>query len=244
MLLVVLLWGSEPACAAPRAAPSALPDLTPAMQVLAAKLARIVLLTLAVALVLGAVGIDLTAFAVFSGAIGVGIGFGLQKVVSNPVSGVILLLDRSIKPGDAIEIEYTYGWITRMNARYVSVVTRDGTEYLIPNEDLIIQRVTNWKSDSNDLVRLHVPIGVAYGADLRQALCACAGCRLRRTARAHRAQAGLPGHCLRRERGQSRISASGFQTRATARPMCGGEVMLKSGTCYKARGIEAALPQL
>jgi small-conductance mechanosensitive channel len=170
VLLMVLLWAANLLARLLEQRLQALSDLTPAMQVLAAKLARIVLLTLAVVLALGAVGIDLTAFAVFSGAIGVGIGFGLQKVVSNLVSGVILLLDRSVKPGDVIEIEeHTYGWITQMNARYVSVVTRDGTEYLIPNEDLITQRVTNW-SYSNDLVRLHVPIGVAYGADLRQAL--------------------------------------------------------------------------
>ena len=107
-------------------------DITPSVQVLASKLARATLLTLAVVLALSAVGIDLTAFAVFSGAIGVGVGFGLQKVVSNLVSGVILLLDRSIKPGDVIEIGSTYGWITRLNAWFVSVVTRDGTEYLIP----------------------------------------------------------------------------------------------------------------
>jgi small-conductance mechanosensitive channel len=146
-----------------------LPNLTPAMQVLAAKLLRLTLLTLAVVLALGSIGIDLTAFAVFSGAIGVGVGFGLQKVVSNLVSGVILLLDRSIKPGDVIEINNTYGWITRLNARYVSVVTRDGKEFLIPNEDLITERVTNW-SYSNELVRLHVPVGVSYQSDLHLAI--------------------------------------------------------------------------
>ena len=169
VLLIVLLWLANLLARLLEQRLSSCPDLTPAMQVLASKLARIVLLTLAVVLALGAVGIDLTAFAVFSGAIGVGIGFGLQKVVSNLVSGVILLLDRSIKPGDVIQIDSTYGWITRMNARYVSVVTRDGKEYLIPNEDLITERVTNW-TYSNDLVRLHVPIGVSYGADLRQAI--------------------------------------------------------------------------
>ena len=118
--------------------------LTPVMQVLAGKLARMVLLTLAVVLALGSIGIDLTAFAVFSGAVGVGVGFGLQKVVSNLVSGVILLLDRSIKPGDVIEIDSTYGAVMTLNARYASVETRDGKEYLIPNEDLITHRVTNW----------------------------------------------------------------------------------------------------
>jgi small-conductance mechanosensitive channel len=112
-------------------------SLTPAVQVLAAKLVRMTLLTLGVVLALGSIGIDLTAFAVFSGAVGVGVGFGLQKVVSNLISGVILLMDRSIKPGDVIEIDGTYGSVIALNARYASVQTRDGKEYLIPNEDLI-----------------------------------------------------------------------------------------------------------
>ena len=142
---------------------------TPAMQVLAAKLVRMTLLTLAVVLALGSIGIDLTAFAVFSGAVGVGVGFGLQKVVSNLVSGVILLLDRSIKPGDVIEIDGTYGSVSALNARYASVLTRDGKEYLIPNEDLITQRVTNW-SFSNDLIRLHVKVGISYRSDPHEAI--------------------------------------------------------------------------
>jgi small-conductance mechanosensitive channel len=169
LLLAVLIWLANLVSRVVDQRLEALSDLTPTMQVLAGKLIRISLLTLAVVLALGAVGIDLTAFAVFSGAIGVGIGFGLQKVVSNLISGVILLLDRSIKPGDVIEIEGTYGWITRLNARFVSVVTRDGAEYLIPNEDLITQRVVNW-SYSNDLVRLHVPFGIAYNADVHEAM--------------------------------------------------------------------------
>jgi small-conductance mechanosensitive channel len=143
--------------------------LTPVMQVLAAKLVRLGLITLAVVLALGSIGIDLTAFAVFSGAVGVGVGFGLQKVVSNLVSGVILLLDRSIKPGDVIEIDGTYGSVVALNARYVSVQTRDGKEYLVPNEDLITQRVTNW-SYSNDLIRQHVKIGISYSADPHRAI--------------------------------------------------------------------------
>lgn len=143
--------------------------MTPAMRVLIGKLVRLVLLVLAVVLSLGAVGIDLTAFAVFSGAIGVGVGFGLQKVVSNLVSGVILLLDRSIKPGDVIEIDGTYGMVNALNARYAAVTTRDGKEYLIPNEDMITHRVTNW-TYSNNLIRLHVKVGVSYDCDLHAAM--------------------------------------------------------------------------
>lgn len=143
--------------------------LTPSIQVLSAKLAKITLITVAVVIALQAVGVDLTAFAVFGGAVGVGIGFGLQKVVSNLISGVILLLDRSIKPGDVIEVEGAYGWINTLGARYVSVVTRDGMEYLIPNEDLITQRVINWSFSSKKL-RLRVPFGISYDSDVHKAV--------------------------------------------------------------------------
>ena len=90
-------------------------------------------------------------------------------MVSNLLSGFILLTDRSIKPGDVIEIEGTYGWINNLRARYVSVITRDGTEHLIPNEDLITQRVINW-SHTNDLVRLKMPIGISYKSDVHKAI--------------------------------------------------------------------------
>lgn len=116
---------------------SAMPGVTPAAGVLFGKLFRVVLFTLAIVVAMDSVGIDLTAFAVFSGAIGLGIGFGLQKVFSNLISGVILLWDRSVKPGDVIAIGETYGWINALSARYVPVITRDGIEHLIPNEELI-----------------------------------------------------------------------------------------------------------
>ena len=99
-----------------------------------------------------------------SGAVGVGIGFGLQKVVSNLVSGIIILMDRSIKPGDVISLGETFGWINALGARYVSVVTRDGKEYLIPNEDLITSQVVNW-SHSNRFVRLDIHFGTSYDDD-------------------------------------------------------------------------------
>jgi small-conductance mechanosensitive channel len=138
--------------------------LTPSVQVLFSKLIKAILVTIAVVAALNSVGIDLTGFAVFTGALGLGIGFGLQKVVSNLISGVILLLDRSVKPGDVIAVGNTYGWVNTMSARYVSLITRDGIEHLIPNEDLITQRVENW-SYSNNLVRIRIPFGVSYRAD-------------------------------------------------------------------------------
>ena len=142
----------------------AVEDVSPSMKVLADKLLRIFIYTIAVILGLQSVGFDMTNLTVLSGAIGLGLGFGLQKIVSNLVSGVILLLDKSIKPGDVISLGETFGWITTLGARYVSVVTRDGREYLIPNEDLITSQVVNW-SHSSDLVRLDIHFGVTYDAD-------------------------------------------------------------------------------
>ncbi|WP_082005804.1 mechanosensitive ion channel family protein [Halocynthiibacter namhaensis] len=139
-------------------------EISPSMQVLVVKFAQMVLYGSAFFIGLKAVGFDLTGLAVLSGAIGVGLGFGLQKVVSNLVSGIIILLDKSIKPGDVISLGDTFGWIDSLGARYVSVVTRDGREYLIPNEDLITGQVVNW-SHSNDLVRLDIYFGTAYGCD-------------------------------------------------------------------------------
>jgi small-conductance mechanosensitive channel len=146
--------------------------LTPSLRVLLSKLLKVALVAVAFLAAVSALGVDLTAFAVFSGAIGVGIGFGLQKIVSNLISGVILLLDRSIKPGDVITIGTTFGWIETLGARYASVRTRDGIEHLIPNEELITQRVENW-SHSDKLVRLRVPVGVAYHSDVRLAMRLC-----------------------------------------------------------------------
>ncbi len=139
-------------------------DISPSMKVLAVKFLQVVLFGSAFFLGLKIVGVDLTGLAVLSGAIGVGLGFGLQKVVSNLVSGIIILLDKSIKPGDVISIGDTFGWINALGARYVSITTRDGREYLIPNEDLITGQVVNW-SHSNDFVRLDIQFGAAYGDD-------------------------------------------------------------------------------
>lgn len=143
--------------------------LSPSARVLLGKTTRIFLIGIAVFAALNTIGIDLTALAVFSGAVGLGIGFGLQKVVSNLISGIILLLDKSVKPGDVIAIGDTFGWINSLSARYVSVITRDGTEHLIPNEELISQRVENW-SYSNTLVRLKIPIGISYDSDPEKAM--------------------------------------------------------------------------
>ncbi len=146
--------------------------LSPSVQVLFVKSLKIVLMTLAVLVAVQSVGINLTALAVVGGAIGLGIGFGLQKVISNLVSGLVLLLDRSIKPGDIIGVEGTYGWVTALGARYVSVVTRDGVEHLIPNDVLITERVENWTHTSNE-TRLKVRLRVAFDTHLPTAIELC-----------------------------------------------------------------------
>ena len=143
-------------------------ELTPSTRVLVSKVVNITLLVLVILVGLNSVGIDLTAFAVFSGAIGVGVGFGLQKIVGNFISGIILLVDKSIKPGDVIQLDDAYGYVREMGGRCVSVVTRDEKEYLIPNEDLISQRVINW-SYSSQRVRIKASVGISYGADPHKA---------------------------------------------------------------------------
>jgi small-conductance mechanosensitive channel len=164
-IVAILLWIAHGLARVIGARLQRVAALSPSVQVLTANLITIALISVALLIGLNAVGIDLTAFAVFSGAVGVGIGFGLQKIVSNFVSGIILLLERSIKPGDVIEVGSTFGSITYLGARYASVRGRDGKEYLIPNENLITNQVINW-SYSSPLVRLDVKFGVAYGSDL------------------------------------------------------------------------------
>lgn len=143
--------------------------VNPSMQVALVKLSKFVLLVLAFLLALDAVGIDLTALTVFGGALGVGLGFGLQRIASNFISGFIVLFDRSIRPGDVITIGEKFGWVQELRARYVVVKDRDGVERLIPNETFITSEVINWSySDPN--VRLRIPVSISYGDDPEQAL--------------------------------------------------------------------------
>jgi small-conductance mechanosensitive channel len=143
--------------------------VNPGMQVALVKLSKFVLLVLAFLLALDAVGIDLTALAVFGGALGVGLGFGLQRIASNFISGFIVLFDRSIRPGDVITIGDKLGWVQELHARYVVMQDRDGVERLIPNEMLITNEVINW-SYSNRNVRLKIPVSISYDNDPKQAL--------------------------------------------------------------------------
>ncbi|MFQ8432647.1 mechanosensitive ion channel family protein [Amaricoccus sp. W119] len=174
--LAVLLWLAVVVARLLETRVTRAPNLTPSLRVLTAKLIRFSLIGLALVVALTSTGIDLTAFALFTGALGVGIGFGLQKPISNIISGLILLFDRSIKPGDVIELtdpgdhqKLLFGWVTALNARYVSLTTRDGTEWLVPNEDLISRRVINW-SYSHNRLRLLTPISVSFDSDVPLAM--------------------------------------------------------------------------
>jgi small-conductance mechanosensitive channel len=166
LLLLAALWLTNIASNFAESRITRSTDLTPSIQVLLVKMIRIGLMVMSIAIALGAVGINLSALAVFSGAVGVGVGIGLQKIVANFISGIILLADKSVKPGDLVTIGDSSGRISAMKTRYISVAAGDGREFLIPNEDLVTQKVTNWTyTDKNTLVKVN--FGTNYDADPR-----------------------------------------------------------------------------
>ncbi|HEX8670027.1 MAG TPA: mechanosensitive ion channel domain-containing protein [Allosphingosinicella sp.] len=140
-------------------------SLDATQQLLAQKLASVAIVVAAFFIGIDLVGIDLTALAVFSGAFGLAVGFGLQKTFGNLIAGIILLMDRSVKPGDVIVVGDSFGTVSKIGVRAVSIVTRDGKEHLIPNENLMTQEVENWSYSSRN-VRVHIPVGVGYSCDL------------------------------------------------------------------------------
>lgn len=142
-------------------------------KLLSEKLITMFVWALAIMVGIDLLGIDLTALAVFSGAFGLAVGFGLQKTFGNLIAGIILLMDRSIKPGDVIAVtdmagNETFGQIRKIGIRAVSIVTRDQKEYLIPNENLMVNQVENWSYSSRQ-VRMQVPVGVSYQCDIAKA---------------------------------------------------------------------------
>lgn len=217
------------------------PTLTPSAQVLLGKLTKIFLVTIAILMAITSSGIDLTALAVVGGAVGLGLGFGLQKVISNLISGVILLMDRSIKPGDVIEVGETYGWINKLAARYTSVITRDGREHLIPNEDMITRTVVNWTYSNTD-VRRHIFVPVSYKSDVRLAI----KLAVEAAGEVGRVLASPEPNCLVRRFGERAIELelrvwindphSGVENVAS-------EILLKIWDKYIAHGIEIPYPQ-
>jgi small-conductance mechanosensitive channel len=199
--LGILLWISAIAGQLTESKLKSSQNLSPSIQVLTIKFMRISLSAVAFIMALAIVGVDLTAFAVVGGAVGVGIGFGLQKIFANLISGFILLMDKSIKPGDVIVVADYYGRVDALTARYVSVTTRDGVEHLIPNEELIINRVENW-SHSQNLLRLRQVVGIHYKADLHKAIALCKEA----AAETNRILSDPPPNCLVKEFGDSSVN--------------------------------------
>ena len=144
-------------------------SLRAANRALVLKITQIVIYLVAILFSLDFIGIDLTTLTVFSGALGIGLGFGLQKIASNFVSGLILLMEKSLEEGDLIELaDGTFGFIRKASARFTLIETFDGKEILVPNEDLITSRVVNW-TYTNSKGRVEIDIGVSYDADLEKA---------------------------------------------------------------------------
>jgi small-conductance mechanosensitive channel len=139
--------------------------LDDSMKAAVSKLFKVVLLTLAVLAAMMTAGIDITAFAIFGGALGVGLGLGLQRVVSNFVSGFILVFEGSIRPGDIISFRDTYGTVKSLHTRHVVIRTRDGLDILVPNENLLTSDITNWSYEGDRKIRLRLPVQISYSDD-------------------------------------------------------------------------------
>lgn len=216
-------------------------NITPSARALLSKTFKFALVAAAFIFGLSTVGIDLTAFAVLGGAIGVGIGFGLQKIFSNLISGFILLLDKSIKPGDTVNVEGSYGRVDTLSARYVSVITRDGIEHLVPNEEMIINRVENW-SYSHENVRLRIPVGIHYDSDVNKAIEIC----LEAADEVERVLSAPKPACLMKGFGDNSVD---LEVRIWVRdPMNGcanvrSQVLLKIWEKFHEHGIEIPYPQ-
>lgn len=143
--------------------------LEPNLRIVLAKVARALLMLIGVLIALPLAGIDITFLSVFGGALGVGLGFGLQKVASNYISGFIILLDRSLRIGDVVTVDNKYGEITQINNRYTVVKGLDGTEAIVPNETIITSTVVN-HSFSNRNVRMNLQVSISYASPLETAM--------------------------------------------------------------------------
>jgi small-conductance mechanosensitive channel len=155
---------------------SAVQELAPSTRIGIGKFAYAFLIAFGVLFGLQASGVDLTALTVFSGAIGLGLGFGLQAIAANFVSGFVLLIDRSIKPGDVISFTGTtgtsttgFGWVEELRGRHIVVRDRDGVATLVPNQNVITNQLINW-SYGHPRVRLRLPVRIAYHDDVELAL--------------------------------------------------------------------------
>jgi small-conductance mechanosensitive channel len=239
VLLVVALWLSNIASNFAESRITKSSDLTPSIQVLLVKMIRLALMIFAVAAVMSAVGINLSALAIFSGAAGVGIGFGLQKIVANFISGIILLADKSVKPGDLVTIGDSSGRISAMKTRYISVAAGDGREFLIPNEDLVTQKVTNWTyTDKNTLVKVN--FGTNYDADPRVVCKLAIGI----AATAQRALKNKPPNCILTEFAEAgmKFSLTFWIADPDGMDNVKSEVMLSLWDAFKREDIRVPYP--
>lgn len=239
LILIAALWLTNVASNFVESRINQSSDLTPSIQVLLVKMIRMGLLIVAIAVALSAVGINLSALAVFSGAVGVGIGIGLQKIVANFISGIILLADKSVKPGDLVTIGDSSGRISAMKTRYISVAAGDGREFLIPNEDLVTQKVTNWTyTDKNTLVKVN--FGTNYDSDPRQV------CKLAAeiAASAPRAIKSRPPGCILTEFAETgmKFSLTFWIADPDGMDNVKSEVMLALWEAFKREGIKVPYP--
>ena len=134
-----------------------------------AKFVKAVLLVVAVLIALSTIGFDLTLLSVFGGALGVGIGLGLQKLASNYIAGFTILLDRSIRLGDMVTVDGRMGQVSKVTARYVVVRSLDGVDALVPNETLVTTTVLNHSYTTPD-IRIPLPVAITYESDVERAL--------------------------------------------------------------------------
>jgi small-conductance mechanosensitive channel len=238
-LLIVALWLTNIASNFAESRINRSTDLTPSIQVLLVKMIRMGLMVIAVAIAVSAVGINLSALAVFSGAVGVGIGIGLQKIVANFISGIILLADKSVKPGDLVTIGDSSGRISAMKTRYISVAAGDGREFLIPNEDLVTQKVVNWTyTDKNTLVK--VLFSTNYDAEPRL-VCKLA---VEIAAAAPRAIKNKPPNCILTEFAEAgmKFSLTFWIADPDGMDNVKSDVMLALWDVFKREGIRVPYP--
>ena len=240
ILLGILMWSALALSRLIDSRLSQVSEITPRARVLIGKTIRFTMIVVAIMVALSTVGINFAALAVFTGAVGVGIGIGLQKQVSNLISGLILLLDKSIKPGDVIEVGPTFGWVNTMSARYVGVTTRDNKELLIPNDDFVTNQVINWPHSDTD-VRMEVPFGVTYECDPH----AVRGLATEAAAKPERVVDEPPPVCHLVEFGDSSLNfVLRFWIRDPAKGVTNvkGQVLLALWDALKDKGIEIPYP--
>lgn len=245
MLAALLVWGANALTGTVERQLQKSSKMSAALRLLIVRLLRLVLIFLAVIVAIAAVGVDLTVFAIFSGALGVGLGLGLRRTVENLIASYTLLADESIKPGDVIEVETlsgpTYGQVRKMTTRYVAVRTRDGTETLIPNEILMASPLTNW-SHSDKPTRRRIPVGISYDSDVELARQLC----LEAAREVPRVLAVPNPNCLMRGFGESAIDLElrfWINDPENGVANVASEILLKIWHKFKSNGIEVPFPQ-